>query len=224
VTGEAQGKLRSATDPSVRRNGAASELVVLVDAAGRPIGSAEKWATHHAETPLHLAFSCYVFDAAGLFLITRRALAKKVWPGVWSNTVCGHPAPGESLVGAIERRLQYELGMKAQAVEVALPHHLYQAPPFEGIVEHEFCPVYVAQAATWPQPNPHEVDACGWVEWDEFVHEAEADTRDAYSWWCKNQLKELKDHPLIAAYARGLDRAAVPPTEGAPDREIPGAG
>jgi isopentenyl-diphosphate delta-isomerase len=209
VTGEAEGKPGSARGPTVSRDGPAAELVVLVDEAGHAIGSAEKWATHHADTPLHLAFSCYVFDADGLFLMTRRALAKKVWPGVWSNTVCGHPAPGESLVGAIERRLDYELGMEARAVEVALPDHLYQAPPFGGIVEYEFCPVYVARAATWPQPNPREVDACGWVEWDEFVHEAETDTADVYSWWCKNQLKELKDHPLILAYARGLERSAL---------------
>ena len=75
----------------------ASELIVLVDEHGQPRGSAEKWSSHHADTPLHLAFSCYVFDDTGAFLATRRALTKDVWPGVWSNTVCGHPAPGESL-------------------------------------------------------------------------------------------------------------------------------
>ncbi|HEU0317053.1 MAG TPA: isopentenyl-diphosphate Delta-isomerase [Solirubrobacteraceae bacterium] len=180
------------------------ELVVLVDERGCPIGSAEKWASHHADTPLHLAFSCYVFDDAGLFLTTRRALGKKVWPGVWSNSVCGHPAPGESLCDAIERRLEYELGMTARDFEVVLPDHLYRAPPFRGIVEYEFCPVYVARAATWPQPNPREVDACAWVEWDEFVRAAETDTRDAYSWWCKNQLHQLKDQPLIDTYAGRL--------------------
>ncbi len=189
----------AATTP--RRDGDV-ELVVLVDERGSPIGTAEKWAAHHADTPLHLAFSCYVFDDAGLFLTTRRALGKKVWPGVWSNSVCGHPAPGESLRDAIERRLEYELGMTARDFEVVLPDHLYRAPPFRGIVEYEFCPVFVARAATWPQPNPLEVGACAWVDWDEFVHAAETDTRDAYSWWCKNQLRELKDQPLIDTYAR----------------------
>jgi isopentenyldiphosphate isomerase len=64
--------------------------------------------------------------------------------------------------------------------------------------------VFVARAATWPQPNPVEVDACAWIGWDEFVREAEADQADCYSWWCKNQLDALKGHPLIEAYARGL--------------------
>ena len=49
------------------------ELIVLADADGRPIGTAEKWPSPHAATPLHPAFSCYVFDAAGAFLMNRRA-------------------------------------------------------------------------------------------------------------------------------------------------------
>ena len=133
--------------------------------------------------------------------MTRRALPKKVWPGVWTNSVCGHPAPEETMVAAIERRLQYELGMSAGDIQVVLPEHLYRAPPFAGIVEYEFCPVYVARATSDPRPNPLEVGACAWTDWEAFVSDAEADTDDTYSWWCKNQLKELKGHPLIERYA-----------------------
>jgi isopentenyl-diphosphate delta-isomerase len=185
------------------------ELIVLVDEQGRPTGSAEKWSSHHAQTPLHLAFSCYVFDSSGAFLTTRRALTKKVWPGVWTNTACGHPAPGESFEDAIGRRLHYELGMSACDVEVVLPDHLYRAPPFAGIVEYEFCPVFVARLRTAPQPNPIEVGACAWIDWDEFVRRAKDDDDDVYSWWCKNQLRELEGHPLIERYAR----PAVAPTD-----------
>ena len=175
---------------------------MLVDEHGRPTGTAEKWSSHHAETPLHLAFSCYVFDAAGAFLMTRRAQTKKVWPGVWTNSACGHPAPRESFDDAIQRRLRYELGMTASDIEVVLPEHLYRAPPFAGIVEYEFCPVFVARQASEPEPNPIEVGACAWIDWDEFTARALADTDDEYSWWCKNQLRELVGHPLIERYAR----------------------
>ncbi len=175
---------------------------MLVDEHGRPTGTAEKWSSHHAETPLHLAFSCYVFDSAGAFLMTRRAQTKKVWPGVWTNSACGHPAPRESFDDAIQRRLRYELGMTASDIEVVLPEHLYRAPPFAGIVEYEFCPVFVARQASEPEPNPIEVGACAWIDWDEFTARALADTDDEYSWWCKNQLRELVGHPLIERYAR----------------------
>jgi isopentenyl-diphosphate delta-isomerase len=178
------------------------EFIVLVDELGRPQGTAEKWSSHHADTPLHLAFSCYVFDDSGAFLATRRALTKKVWPGVWTNTVCGHPAPGESFHDAIQRRVDYELGMSVNQVEVVLPEHIYRAPAFAGIVEYEFCPVFVAREAEGPQPNPIEVGACAWMDWEEFVRQALEDTSDVFSWWCKNQLSELLRHPLVERYAQ----------------------
>lgn len=184
------------------RTATEDELIVLVDEDGLPTGTAEKWSSHHAQTPLHLAFSCYVFDEDGRFLMTRRALGKKVWPGVWSNTVCGHPAPGESHADAIARRLDYELGMTVRDVEVALPDHLYRAPPFQGVVEYEFCPVFFARAAGEPRPNPVEVEGCAWLRWEVFVARALQDPVDRYSWWCKNQLRELQGNALVGRYTR----------------------
>jgi isopentenyl-diphosphate delta-isomerase len=56
------------------------ESVVLVDEAGYATGTAAKSAVHHARTPLHLAFSCYLFNETGQFLLTRRATSKLTWP------------------------------------------------------------------------------------------------------------------------------------------------
>ena len=179
-----------------------AELIVLVDESGREVGTAEKASAHHDDTPLHLAFSCYVFDGRGRVLVTRRADVKRVWPGVWSNSVCGHPAPGESLAAAVERRLDQELGMTARDIRVVLPDYRYRAPAYRGVVEHEFCPVLVARATSAPRPNPLEVGAVRWMPWQEFVREAWSDTADRYSWWCRNQLRELAGHPLVAACSR----------------------
>jgi isopentenyl-diphosphate delta-isomerase len=177
---------------------AQEELIVLVNHEGEPTGTAEKLSSHHADTPLHLAFSCYVFDADGRFLATRRSPAKTVWPGVWTNSVCGHPAPGESFSAAIERRLDDELGMTAGSIEVVVPDYTYHAPPFRGIVEHEFCPVFVARAEGEPRPNRAEVAAYRWMGWQEFVRAASSDTADAFSWWCKDQLGALAGRLPVA--------------------------
>lgn len=173
------------------------ELIVLVDEQGNPVGSAEKLSAHNANTPLHLAFSCYVFNDRGEILVTKRAQVKKVWPGVWSNTVCGHPAPGEEIVDAIKRRLDYELGMTAYDFELVIPDYVYKTPPFKGVIEHEYCPVYFAKSKLQPQPNPAEVDDSEWLPWSEYVKELEADQSDKYSWWSKDQLKCLKQSKIV---------------------------
>jgi hypothetical protein len=64
-------------------NVATTEQVVLLDETAAAIGTAPKHAVHDANTPLHLAFSCYVVDGEGHVLLTRRAAGKLMWPGVW---------------------------------------------------------------------------------------------------------------------------------------------
>lgn len=178
------------------------ERIVFVNPDGTPTGrTGLKLDSHNSETPLHLAFSCYVFNDKGKFLVTKRAHVKKVWPNVWTNSCCGHPAPGEAMVAAIKRRLDYELGMTASDFKLAVPDYTYKTTPYNGIIEHEFCPIYVARAASEPRLNPDEVDDSRWMVWDDYVDAAEADTTDVYSWWGKDQLRLLKKHPLILKYS-----------------------
>lgn len=178
------------------------ERIVFVDEDGTPTGeTGPKLESHNANTKLHLAFSCYIFDGSGMFLMTQRASSKKVWPGMWTNSVCGHPAPGEEMMDSIKRRLDYELGMTATDFRLVLPDYKYKTPPYKGIVEHEFCPVYVARATSNPRPNADEVEEFKWLAWQEFVREAKADTNSQYSWWCKDQLKRIENHPFIEQYA-----------------------
>ena len=92
-----------------------SERVVLLDGDGTPIGTELKSLVHTAHTPLHLAFSCHVVDDDGAILLSRRALTKRSWPGVWTNAFCGHPRPGEDLLDAVRRHGRDELGLTALA-------------------------------------------------------------------------------------------------------------
>lgn len=172
-----------------------AEQIVLVDKTGQAIGSAEKLATHTADTPLHLAFSCYVFNDEGKFLVTQRAGVKKVWPDVWTNSCCGHPAPGESMEQAIRRRLTYELGMTVTEIILLVPDYTYRTTPYNGIIEHEFCPIYAALALTEPVPNSEEVSDYKWMDWPEYVMQSQSDSSDKWSWWCKDQLNHIRENP-----------------------------
>ena len=142
------------------------DLVVLVDAEGRPIGTAPRASVHTDRTPLHLAFSCHIADERGRILLTRRALAKPTWPGVWTNAFCGHPRPGESFEDAVARRAVDELGTEVVGIAPLLPDFRYRAVDASGTVEHEICPVFTARLAGAPSPAPEEVADWAWVEPD----------------------------------------------------------
>ena len=163
------------------------ELVVLLDDAGQPIGSAAKAVIHYGDTPLHLAFSCHVFHVDGRVLVTRRALGKRTFPGVWTNSFCGHPAPGEDVQDAVRRRGARELGLEITTLEPALPDFRYRAVDASGVVENEVCPVYRAVVDTDPQPADDEVAEWEWAA-PARVREAVTAIPFAFSPWLVLQL------------------------------------
>jgi len=143
------------------------ELVVLLDDAGRTIGTARKADVHGTATPLHLAFSCYLFDDEGRVLLTRRALDKKAFPGVWTNSFCGHPAPEEPLEDAVIRRARTELGVDLSDLRCVLPDFRYRAVDAGGVVENEVCPVFCARVDGPLDADPEEIMDSAWVPWDQ---------------------------------------------------------
>ncbi|MEV6417268.1 isopentenyl-diphosphate Delta-isomerase [Kribbella sp. NPDC051718] len=182
-----------------------TEMVVLVDDSGRAVGTEAKATVHHTATPLHLAFSSYVFDERGRLLLTQRAFGKRTWPGVWTNSCCGHPLPGESMESAVRRRLADELGLVASSVELVLPEFRYRAVMADGMVENELCPVFRVTCAGEPVVDSAEVAAYEWVEWGDLG------VRTDLSPWCVLQLSELAglgESPLEWPVA---DAARLPP-------------
>ena len=166
------------------------EQVILLSDEGNPIGVADKNSVHTDDTPLHLAFSCHVFDDTGRVLVTRRALGKLTWPGVWTNSFCGHPAPGEEMTDAVHRRARTELGLELSGLELVLPDFRYLAVDASGIVENEICPVFIARAAGPVEANPAEVAEWRWAEAPE-LQRAVSLTPWAFSPWLALQLPQL---------------------------------
>lgn len=165
--------------------------VTLLAEDGTAIGTLPKSDVHTHDTPLHLAFSCYVLDRAGRLLLTRRALTKKTWPGVWTNSFCGHPRPGETMTDAVRRHGSGELGIAVADVRLVLPDYRYRAVDASGIVENEICPVHIAVVDGDPTADPSEVSEWIWVDVPSLI-EAITHAPFAFSPWLVEQLPLLR--------------------------------
>lgn len=168
-----------------------SEFVVLLDDTGREIGTAPKSSVHGTDTALHLAFSCHVYNDRGETLVTRRALDKRTWPGVWTNSFCGHPRPAEPVIAAVRRHAEHELGLTLEDIELVLPLFRYRAVDASGVVEHEICPVYTARVSEEPRLNPREVVEAQWVDPADLAVSLRA-TPWAFSPWLVLQAEQMR--------------------------------
>src|SRR5262245_5011043 len=138
-------------------------LVELVDEGGRGIGRAPKLAAHRAPGRRHRAVSVFLLDAEGRLLLQRRATGKYHSPGLWSNTCCGHPLPGEAPAAAAARRVAAELGMAAAGLRPAGTVAYRLTDPLSGLVEDEWNHLFVGRALGDPDPDPDEVGDWAWV-------------------------------------------------------------
>jgi isopentenyl-diphosphate delta-isomerase len=177
-----------------------TEHVVLVDDDNQPLGTADKATVHHGETPLHRGFSVFLFNRSGDLLLQQRSHEKATWPGVWSNSCCGHPQFEESTIEAMQRRIHDELGLADVSVEVVLPSYRYRFER-DGVVENEFCPVAVGVIDKEPRPNPDEVHAVRWVAWADFL--TEIDGSSDYSEWCIEEARLLAGDATFRTFYRG---------------------
>lgn len=151
-------------------NGSAAEILLeLVDEDGNTIGTAEKLSAHQAPGKLHRAFSVFLFDERGRLLIQRRALRKYHSPGVWSNTCCGHPYPGESPFAAAARRTYEELGVSPSLLAEAGTVRYHHPDPDSGLVEQEFNHLFVGMVQSPVRPDPEEIAETAFVTADELA-------------------------------------------------------
>jgi isopentenyl-diphosphate Delta-isomerase len=142
--------------------------VELVDDAGLTVGVCSVAEAHTAPGRRHRAFSVMLFDDAGRVLLQQRAAGKTRFPNRWSNTCCGHQAPGQDTAAAAVARLADELGITAgqlTPLAEAGAFHYHATDPVTGRVEDEWDHVLVATlAAGVPVPAATEVRDCRWAD------------------------------------------------------------
>jgi len=162
------------------------EHVVLVDEKGNEIGVAEKMHAHQNGL-LHRAFSIFVFDADNRLLLQRRAKHKYHSGGLWANTCCSHPRPGEAVADAAHRRLREEMGFDCPLEEKF--SFLYKKAFDNGLTEHEYDHVFVGFYSGEVAPNPAEVEAYRWCSVTDLKDDV-ARNQTSYVYWLRLILKQ----------------------------------
>jgi isopentenyl-diphosphate delta-isomerase len=172
------------------------ERVILVDEDDREIGTMDKLEAHERGA-LHRAISIFVFDPEGRVLLQRRAMEKYHCPGLWANTCCSHPRPGETPLMAARRRLGEELGMTCDLRFVGKV--LYRAPVGNGLIEHELVSAFIGHSTVSIVPDPSEVMEVRHVDPEELRREIE-DAPERFAPWFLIYVREHFD--LLFAEAR----------------------
>ncbi len=166
-----------------------TDYVLLVDENDNPLRSEEKLKAHQ-EGSLHRAFSILLFNSKNEYLLQKRALSKYHCGGLWSNTCCSHPRPGEETLLAAHRRLKEELGIVCGKLEKKFDF-IYKAAVNSSLTEHEFDHVFFGTFEGAIKPNPEEVCAYAWVA-PEILKKDVENHPEKYTIWFRILLDKVK--------------------------------
>ncbi len=163
------------------------EKVILVDKADNEVGVEEKMEAHR-EGKLHRAFSIFVFSSDGRLLLQQRALSKYHCPGLWSNTCCSHPRPGELVEAAAHRRLVEEMGFDCPLREAF--SFTYKVKFDNGLVENEFDHVLMGRYDGVVKANPDEAESWKWLGINELRNDVR-ENPEKYTYWLRVSLERV---------------------------------
>lgn len=163
------------------------EHVIYVDEQDREVGTGEKLEAHQKGV-LHRAISVFIFNKKGELMLQKRAKTKYHSAGLWSNTCCSHPRPGEDVETAARRRLQEEMGFTCDVRNV---HHLLYRTTFpNGLIEHEYDHMFIGESEVTPTLNPEEAEDWKWMSPDAIKKDLKAHP-EHYSYWFKLVLEDI---------------------------------
>lgn len=182
---------------AIADNSAPEEQIILVDASDKPIGVAGKTEVHRRGLP-HRAISVLVRNSAGALLIQRRNPQKYHSGGLWANTCCSHPRPGESTLDAALRRLPEEMGFTCTLTPLFITR--YRAKLSNGFIEDELVHAFGGTFDGEVSPDPEEVSEHAWVPFDTLWADHKANPA-AYTVWFRHYLNVHHDE-IVAWLSR----------------------
>lgn len=155
------------------------EFVILVNEKDKKIGIGEKLEVHK-KGKLHRAFSIFLFDKKKRLLLQKRAKTKYHSGGLWSNTCCSHPRPGEKIEKAAQRRLKEEMGIGANLKKIMKVHYRLKVG---DLIENEIDHIFIGFFEGKPRPNKNEVEGWQWKKINEIIKDQKKNPKKYTSWF-----------------------------------------
>jgi isopentenyl-diphosphate delta-isomerase len=165
-------------------------FVILVDENDNQTGVAGKMEVHHKGL-LHRAVSVFVVNSRGEWILQRRAFDKYHSKGLWTNTCCTHPHPGETDIEAASRRLGEEMGIDCKLIE--LFSFIYREKLDNDLTEYELDHVFFGTTDEVPLINTIEVEEWAAVSFSD-LHEDIIKNPENYTYWFKEIYEKVNLH------------------------------
>ena len=176
-------------------------LVILVDKNDNQTGIIGKLEAHRRSL-LHRAVSVFVVNLKGEWILQKRASDKYHSNGLWTNTCCTHPAPGQENIKSARQRLREEMGIECNLIELFT--FIYKKKLENGLTEHELDHVFYGVSDKDPVINTSEVEDWEAVSFDD-LHNAISKYPADYTYWFKKiykranlQIKSIAEKHLKA--------------------------
>ena len=122
------------------------ELIDIVDENGNYTGKTCLKSEAHKHGYFHPTIHVWLYTSDKKILLQKRALTKKVFPGLWDISVAGHIAAGEDINIAALREVKEEIGfdtLPENLHKIGTRKHMVNHP--NGIIDNEFHHVFIAE-------------------------------------------------------------------------------
>ena len=122
------------------------ELIDILTPEGKPTGKTALKSEAHKHGWFHATVHIWLFTSDEKILLQKRALTKKVFPGLWDISVAGHIGAGESVLSSAKREVFEEIGLQLNEKDfIKIGTRIHQVSHENGIQDNEHHHVFIAE-------------------------------------------------------------------------------
>ena len=125
------------------------EFIDILTPQGTPTGKIALKSEAHQYGWFHATAHIWFFTSDKKILLQKRALTKKVFPGIWDISVAGHIGAGEEILEGAKREILEEIGLELKKEDlIKIGTRIHQVSHENGIQDNEHHHVFIAELKT----------------------------------------------------------------------------